>query len=51
MAKEGRGQLMWQAPKLETSLPLGQTHHKGKAGENQNSTSRLKKNSKMTVGT
>ena len=43
MAKEGWGQLMWQAPKLETSLPLGPTQHKGKAGENQNPTSRLKK--------
>ena len=51
MAKEGWWQLTWQAPKLEVSLPLGQTQHKGKAGENQNLTSRLKKNLKVTVGT
>ena len=43
MAKEGWEQLTWQAPKLEMSLPLGPTQHKGKAGENQNLTSRLKK--------
>ena len=51
MAKEGWGQLTWQALKLEMSLPLGQTHHKGKAEENQNPTSRLRKTPKMTVGT
>ena len=49
--KRGVGQLTWQAPKLETSLPLGQTYHKGKAEKNQNPTSRLKKTPKMTVGT
>ena len=43
MAKEGWGQLAWQAPKLEVSLPLGRTQHKEKAGENQNLSSRLKK--------
>ena len=43
MGKEGWGQLTWQAPKLEMSLPLGQTQHKGKVGENQNLTSCLKK--------
>ena len=51
MAKEGWEQLTWQAPKLEVSLPLGRTQHKGKVGENKNLTSRLKKNLKMTVGT
>ena len=43
MAKEGWGQLTWRAPKLEVSLPLGRTQHKGKAGENKNLTSCLKK--------
>ena len=51
MAKEGWGQLTWQAPKLEVSLPLGRTQHKGKVGENQNLTFHLKKQSKITVGT
>ena len=51
MAKEGWGQLMWQAPKLEMSLPLGLTQHKGKAGENQNLTSHLKQNLNIIVGT
>ena len=43
MAKEGWGQLMWQAPKLEMRMPLGLVKHKGKAGQNQNLTSRIKK--------
>ena len=43
MAKEGWGQLTWQAPKLEVSLPLGLAKHRGKVGQNQNPTSRLKK--------
>ena len=50
MAKEGWGQLTWQAPKLEVSLPLGRTQHKGKAGENQNLTSCLKKKCKNYSG-
>ena len=51
MAKEGWGQLTWRAPKLEMRMPLGLAKHKGKAGQNQNLTSRIKKNNDVTVGT
>ena len=43
MAIEGWGQLTWRAPKLEMMMPLGLAKHKGKVGQNQNLTSRIKK--------
>ena len=51
MAKPGWGQLTWRAPKSEMRMPLGLVKHRGKAGQNQNQTSRVKKNTDVTVGT
>ena len=50
ISKEGWGQLTWQAPKLEVSLPLGRTQHEGKAGRESKSNFPPKKKAKSHSG-